>query len=104
MGIFNTAKMIQQAMQAKKKMQKIQVVGYSGIVKGIVIDGLYNVVAVEIDRDLLQQNYNLDQKKADEISSKIEEDIKNAFFDAKKQLEKQMSQSTSIEDLKNLLQ
>lgn len=96
--------MMQQAMQARKKMQQIKAVGSSGVIKGVVIDGLYNVVAVEVDKEVLKSKTSLNEEQASKVAEIFEKDIKNSMDDAKKHLEKEMSQSTSLEDLKGMLQ
>ncbi|MCS7317565.1 MAG: hypothetical protein NZZ41_04530 [Candidatus Dojkabacteria bacterium] len=104
MGLFNTAKMIQQAMQTKKKMQKIQVVGYSGIVKGIVLDGLYNVLDIKINVDELAQRFNLTQQQSQQIAETLEKDIKASFKRASDELRKQITKVTPLDELKKMLE
>jgi tRNA(Ser,Leu) C12 N-acetylase TAN1 len=103
MGIFDTAKMVQQAMQARKKMKEIKAIGSAGIIRGIVIDGLYNVVAVEVDKDKLRQSLELlTDEQVSKISGQIERDVAEALKSAKSDLEKLLSKSTSLEDIKNM--
>lgn len=106
MGVFDMAKMIRKAQQAKQKMQQIQGVGSSGAF-GIVIDGLYNVLEAELDLENLKQilqKYNLEESVYMEIKNVVERDVKNSFKEAKKHLEKQLANNTSLEDLKGFLQ
>lgn len=104
MGVFDMAKMAQKAMQAKKQMSKIQAAGKNGSL-GILIDGLYNVVEVEVSRDELKSELGieLDDHALDRIAKTIEKNVKESFSDAKKSLEKELANSTNLDDLKNLL-
>jgi len=105
MGIFDTAKMVQQAMQARKKMKEIKAIGSAGIIRGIVIDGLYNVVAVEVDKDKLKKSFDfLTDEQLNKISTQIERDVAEALKAAKSDLEKLLSKSTSLEDIKSMFE
>ena len=98
------AKMAQKAMQAKKQMSKINAAGKSGSL-GVLIDGLYNVVAVEVDREELLKEIGgeVDEKTLDKIAKITEKNVKDAFNNSKKALEKELANSTNLDDLKNLL-
>jgi DNA-binding protein YbaB len=104
MGVFDMAKMAQKAMQAKKQMSKIQAAGKAGSL-GVLIDGLYNVVEVEVDRDILKSELGieLDDNALDKIAKSMEKNVKDSFSNAKKSLEKELANSTNLDDLKNLL-
>lgn len=107
MGIFDSAKMLRQAMQARKKMSQIKGVGQSGIFKGVILDGLYSVDAIEINKEELKNKLSRfapSEQLIEEIAKIIQRDTKSAFDDAKKHVEKQMASATSLEDLKSMLQ
>ncbi len=106
MGILDSAKMLRQAMQAKKKMSQIKGVGQAGIIKGIIIDGLYTVSALEVNKDELTSRlskFGSTESLINEVSRLIEQDTKAAMADAKKHLEKQMASATSLDDLRSML-
>lgn len=105
MGVFDMAKMASKAMQARKAMNKVQAAGQSGLV-GLVINGLYSVVDIEINEDDLLNRIagKSPEEAARETANSLKKDFKNAVEDAKKQLEKELSASTSLEDLKSMLQ
>lgn len=98
------AKMAQKAMAAKKQMSKIKAAGKSGSV-GVLIDGLYSVEEVEINREELRKELGNDisERDLDKVIQIFEKNVKSAFNDSKKALEKELANSASIEDLKNLL-
>jgi hypothetical protein len=105
MGLMDTAKLMQKAMQAKKKMSLIQGVGTSGSIKGVVFDGLYTTTATQADREYIKTKlakYNLGDAAIEDIAKMIEKDVKDANNDAKKHLEKQMAENTSLDDIKSM--
>lgn len=104
MGVLDMAKMAQKAMQAKKQMSKINAAGKSGSL-GVLIDGLYSVVEVEINKDELRKElgFEIDDRSLQKIVDVFKKNTKNAFNDSKKALEKELASSTSLDDLKNLL-
>ena len=106
MGMMDMAKMAAKAMQARKKMSKIQAVGQSGSV-GIIINGVYSIVDIEVDNEVLASKVNLNKSGEEivkEVSNILKKDIKDALEDSKKQLEKEMASGASLDDLKDLLQ
>jgi DNA-binding protein YbaB len=103
MGVFDMAKMAQKAMQARKKMSKVKAAGKSGFL-AVLIDGLYTVTDVEVDKNELRAELDgLDDKTIDKIATLVEKNVKNVFNDAKKSLEKELASSSSMEELKGLL-
>jgi hypothetical protein len=104
MGVMDMAKMARQAMAARNKMSKIKAAGKHGSL-AMAIDGLYNTTDVEIDRDELRAELGeVDDKMLDKIIRVFENNIQKASADTKKSLEKELAKSTSMEDLKSMLQ
>ncbi len=102
--MMDTAKMLNEARKARKKMSQMQVAGQSGSM-AVLMNGLYDVEDVDIDADKLKEE--LGDSFTDEQIKKITENakkrIKESMNDAKKQLEKELASMTSLDDLKNLL-
>lgn len=103
MGVIDTAKMINKARQAKKKMEQVEAVGREGFV-AILINGLYDVNDIEIDLEKFMNEFNdIDESTAKKVADRFSEDVAKAMKDAKKQLEKELASMTSLDDLKGLL-
>ncbi|MDQ6985887.1 MAG: hypothetical protein Q9M91_07875 [Candidatus Dojkabacteria bacterium] len=107
MGVLGVPKAIYKAQQAKKKMSQIQAAGKEGMV-GVLLNGLNDIEEDEIDRiELKSELENLGVKttedQVDKLADLLEKQIKKAFAAAKKNLEKELISSTSLEDLKGLL-
>lgn len=102
MGVIDTAKMINKARQAKKKMEQVEAVGKDGFV-AILINGLYEINDLEVDLDSFKAKFdNLDESTAQEIVNEFKKSVVSAMKDAKKQLEKELASMTSLDDLKGL--
>lgn len=105
--MFDMAKMAQKAMAAKAKMSKMTAAGQKGSV-GMLINGLYEVLKVEVDsqelRDSLGGLNSISDSDLSSIISKLERDFVEANKDARQNLEKDMAANTSIDDLKDILQ
>lgn len=106
MGVFDMARMAQKAMAAKAKMSKMTAAGQKGSV-GILINGLYEVLKVEISSQVLRDSLggltSVSESDLSEIISKIERDFIESNKEARQNLEKDMSNSTNFEDLKDIL-
>lgn len=105
MGVLNVPKALYKAQQAKKKMSKIEAAGKDESVV-VVMNGLSELSDVDFDMDefktLFPEN-TLSDSQIEEISKKLSKNFKKAFEDAKKQIEKELMSSTSLDDLKGLL-
>lgn len=99
------AKMASKAMKARGMMKKIEAAGQSGIVS-LIINGLYSVSEIEIDREALDQKIagKSTEEAVTETVNTLKKDFADAVEDAKKQLEKEMMNATSIDDLRDMLQ
>lgn len=101
---MDMAKMARQAMAARSKMSKIKAAGKHGSL-AMVIDGLYNVTDIEINKDELRAELgDIEDGLLDKIVRVFSKNIQKASADTKKALEKELSQNTSMEDLKSMLQ
>lgn len=103
MGIMDTAKMVNEARKARKKMSQMEVVGKSGSL-AVLMNGLYDVTDMEVNMDELKQELgdSFSDKQYSQIADLFTKNIKKAMEDAKKNLEKQMASMTSLDDLKNM--
>lgn len=97
MGVLDMPKAMYKAQQAKKKMQKIQVVGQHGSVS-VLMNGLNDIVEIEINEDAFGDNEDMTT-----MLKRIAEDTKKAIADAKKALEKEMMNSANLDDIKEML-
>lgn len=98
------AKMASKAMKARGMMKKIQAAGQAGVVS-LIINGLYSVSEIEIDREKLNEKIagkDTDSAVTETINT-LKNDFQEAVEDAKKQLEKEMMNATSIDDLRDML-
>lgn len=104
MGILDTAKMVNKARQAKKKMEQVEAVGKEGST-AVLINGLYEISDIEIDIDefIAELNNSVDEETAEKIAATLKKNIMKAMKNAKKQLEKELANMTSLDDLKNML-
>lgn len=102
MSLLNAPKAIYKAQQAKKQMSKIQAAGMADGVS-ILLNGLNDVVEIEIEETYVSDLLSQHGQNAAKVKDALQKSIKNAFADAKKQLEKELVSSTSLEDLKELL-
>jgi DNA-binding protein YbaB len=105
MGVLNVPKAVYKAQQAKKKMSKIQAAGKDEAVS-ILMNGLSEVAEVEIDSDDLMSYFDgmdIDPKLVEKISKRLSKNFLKAYADAKKQIEKQLMSSASLDDLKEML-
>ena len=99
------AKMASKAMKARGMMKKIQAAGQSGVVS-LVINGLYSIEEIEIDMEALMEKvgHKSTEDAVKDTANIIKKDVQAAVEDSKKQLEKEMMNATSIDDLKDMLQ
>ena len=104
MGIMDTAKMVNQARKAKKKMEQVEAVGKSGSA-AVLINGLYEISDIEFDIEELVNSLgaSLSQDEVEKIVNQVKKDMQKAMKNAKKQLEKELASMTSLDDLKGLL-
>lgn len=103
MGVFDTAKLINKARKAKKRMEQIEVVGVdAGAMMRVLINGLGDLVDVDLDLETLKNSLGEDFSDDSRLKEVLENGIREAFKDAKKNLEKELA-STNLEDLKDLL-
>lgn len=100
------AKLLRNAQQARKKMGDMRGVGKSGSV-GIIINGMYQPLEIEVDEAELRNmlaRFNIEDKLIREIKNIFEKDIKNSLASANKDLQTEMSKSTSMDDFKKMLE
>ena len=91
------------AYQAKKQMERIKAAGKSEYVS-VMFNGANELEAVELDRSLLADLLDgVEKQLVDKLANDLEKNIKKAFDIAKKNLEKELSTSLSIDDVKGLL-
>ncbi len=105
MGMLNIPKAVYKAQQAKNKMSKIEAAGKDEAVI-IVLNGLNEITNVDFDVDELKNTFkssDISDIDLEALMKKLSKNIKKSFQDAKKQIEKELISSTSIDDLKNLL-
>ncbi len=104
MGVFNVPKALYKAQQAKNQMSKLKAAGQQGPV-GILVNGLNEIVEVEIDVDSLSAMFedSIPRNTLEKIANILSQSTKKAFADAKKQIEQELIKSTSLDDLKDLL-
>jgi DNA-binding protein YbaB len=105
MGVLNVPKAVYKAQQAKKKMSKIQAAGKDEVIS-ILMNGLSEVAEVEVDHIELMDYFeglDIDPKLLEKISKRISKNFLKAYADAKKQIEKQLMSSASLDDLKEML-
>lgn len=107
MGVFDVPKAVYKAKQAQKRMSKIQAAGKYGVV-GILLNGLNNVEEVEIDAEALKEHFvemeiAVTDEQIEKLAKRLEEQTKKAFEAARKSLEKELINSTSLDDLKGML-
>jgi DNA-binding protein YbaB len=104
MGVMDMANMARKAMQARSRMSKINAAGKAGSL-AILIDGLYTVLEIEIDKEELRAELGEDftDSMIDKVVKVFSKNIKQASNNSKKSLEQELSKSTSIDDLKDLL-
>lgn len=103
MGVTDIPKAIYKAQQAKKKMSQLQAASRDGVVS-ILLNGLNEIEEVEISAELIMEMFPaLDAKDAKKLADELSKNIKKSFADAKKQIEKQLIESTNMDDLKELL-
>lgn len=100
------AKLAKKAMDARKKMSALTAAGVSNSV-GVLVNGLYEVLQVEINKEELTSRLPFLTKLGDDdlniLLKRIEKDFLEAHKSARQELEKQLSQNTNIDDLKGLL-
>ncbi len=100
------AKLAKKAMEAKKKMSSFQSAGVSGGV-GILINGLYDLLKVEISKERYIQSLpflqNYDSDELNIFLERLQEDFLNSYKKARQELDKMLSSNTNIEDLKGFL-
>lgn len=102
---MDNVSMMRKAMQAKNRMKKIQAAGQSDPVS-VLLNGLNDVVEVEIDKDgmmRLLDGVQIDDAKVQQIIRKLKDSIKIAMNDAKKQLEKELVSNTNMDELREML-
>lgn len=103
MGLMDNVSMMRKAMQAKNRMKKIQAAGQSDLVS-VLINGLNDIVEVEIDKDALSAILTtIDEATLQQLIRKLKESIKQSMNDAKKQLEKELVSNTSMDELRDML-
>ncbi|MEO6729347.1 MAG: hypothetical protein ABIM99_05465 [Candidatus Dojkabacteria bacterium] len=102
MGLFDTAKMMQKAMKARNSMSSIKAVGKGGSL-AIIIDGLYATKKAEVSRPELKAELSTDDDKlVEKVARLIEKNVMKANEDARKQLESELRQNTSMDQLKDM--
>lgn len=90
---FDMAKMVRNYQKTQNKLKKMQVAGMSkDETVGVLIDGTMNIVEVEVQDEAMELTAN-----------KMSSNFMEAFKSAKKELEKQMREQTSTDDLKEML-
>lgn len=90
---FDMAKMVRNYQKTQNKLKKMQVAGMSkDETVGVLIDGTMNIVEVDVQDEAM----SLSPKK-------LGDNFIEAYKAAKKELEKQMREQTSPEDLKEML-
>lgn len=99
---MDVPKAMYKAQQAKKKMSRIEVAGQNGAVS-VLMNGLNEIVEVEIDDEELMDSDSMSPEEFARAMKKLADQFKKAVADAKKQLEKEMMNSTSIDELKDML-
>jgi DNA-binding protein YbaB len=107
MGVLDMAKAMQKAQATKSKMSKLQAAGTSNMVS-ILLNGLSELVEVEIDTAKLKTNPSiassgLSDRQISDICDLLANDLKKAYIDAKKEVERLIMSTTSIDDLKDML-
>ena len=103
MGVTDIPKAIYKAQQAKKKMSKLQAAGRDGLVS-ILLNGLNEIEEAEVSVELIMEMFpEIDVKVAKKLAEELNKNIKKSFADAKKQIERQLIESTNMEDLRDLL-
>jgi len=102
------AKMVAKANAARKKMSELKVAGQSGVVSA-TLNGLYTFKS-EIDRAALKAKLKYDpqyedvvSKVVDQVCEVLQKDYDNAHEDTRKELEKSMMSSTSIDELRDMI-
>lgn len=102
MGMFDTAKMMQKAMKARNSMSSIKSVGKGGSL-GVIIDGLYATKKAEVNREELGREIGVeDTKLLDKIAKVVEKNVVAANEDARKSLETELRNNTSMDQLKDM--
>lgn len=104
MGMFDTAKMIQKAMQARGQLSKIKAVGKGGSL-GVIVDGTYSFPKTEVDREELTKELGPEftPQQIEKVARLTEKNVFNAAKDAKKALENEMKNNTSLDQFKDIL-
>ncbi|BCX13832.1 MAG: hypothetical protein KatS3mg085_364 [Candidatus Dojkabacteria bacterium] len=105
MGILDTTKLALKARQAQKKMKKMEVVGSDDKdIFRVLLNGLGEVVATELNVESLSSELGdeLTSEQLEKLKTIIEDSVKQAMQTAKKNLEKEIASSTSLDDLKDL--
>ncbi len=105
MGVLDIPKAVYKAQQAKKKMSKMEVVGTSEFLD-ILVNGINEVKDAEINKAKLKEtfaDFNLSDDFFEKLAKLLASSIKDAFNDSKKKLEKELMNSTDLEELKGLL-
>lgn len=93
--------MVAKAREAQNKAKKIEAAGQHQSAS-ILINGLIDWVDDEVSVDSVMQQANLTEENR-EVTQKVinivRKDLKKAFEDAKKQLNKKMSESMDMKDM-----
>jgi len=91
---MDTLKMARKAQQAKSQMAEIEVAGKSKSgMTALLLNGLSEILEISFDDELI--------KNPD--ANRLEEEVIQAFEDAKGQLEKEMAKNMDIDSLRNML-
>jgi DNA-binding protein YbaB len=103
MGVLDLPKLALKARKMQSQMQSIKAVGKSGVI-GLIINGVYTIVEIEPDFEELKKRFpGVPEDSLRKIVTTINNDTKKAVEDAKSQLQKEMASSTSLDDLKGML-
>lgn len=103
MGVLDLPKLALKARQMQSKMQNTKAAGKSGNIS-LIVNGLYSIVDFEADIDEIAKKFKIEDKEMlKKLIAELMNDVKKAQEDAKKHLEKQMAQSSTLDDLKGML-
>ena len=93
MGVFNAAKMLRKAQQAKTSMKAISVAGKSKSgLTALLLNGLHEIVEMEFADELFP---GLNKQK-------LEREIIQSYNDAKQQLEKQLASNMDMDSIRDM--
>ncbi len=105
MGVFDVAKAMNNARKMKNQMSKIQAAGKGGMIS-MLLNGVNDLDEVEVNRDELYaylEPLGVSRDTSDKLAKRLEDNIKEAYGNTKKNLEKEMVKSANMDDLKSML-